>query len=330
MNGVAVVTIIGAVSTVALLLLAAGSSAGAGARLRRRALRIGRAGDGAARPVVRGKGAASTLRRAEAPSVPFVEDLARRFLPRQSALRDRLGRTGFGLSVGAYVLICAGVMVATFGVLRLTFLLPAPLAACLATVLGLGLPHLATGFLIRRYRNRFVAILPDAVDLVVRGLRAGLPVAESISTVGREMAQPVGGEFRRVTDSVRFGRPLQDVLWETARRLDIAEFNFFVISLAIQQETGGNLAETLTNLSDILRRRRQLRLKIRALSSEAKAGAYILGALPFLMFGLISAVNPGYASVLMNDPRGVIMLGGGLTSIAVAAAVMVKMIRFEI
>jgi tight adherence protein B len=144
------------------------------------------------------------------------------------------------------------------------------------------------------------------------------------------MAQPVAGEFRRVTDSVRFGRPLQDVLWETAKRLDIAEFNFFVISLSIQQETGGNLAETLSNLSDILRRRRQLRLKVRALSSEAKAGAYILGVLPFLMFGLVYAVNPGYANMLLTDPRGMMMLGAGLTSIAIAAVVMFKMIRFEI
>jgi tight adherence protein B len=322
---------IGAGGTAALLLLAAVSAAGAGARLRRRALQIGRtSADSAARPAARGKRGASTLRRAEAPSVPFVEELARRFLPRQSALRDRLGRTGIGISVGVYVLICAGLMLLGFGVLRGSLQLPAPLAACLAAAAGVGLPHLGTAFLIRRYRARFIAVLPDAVVLIVRGVRAGLPVAESISTVGREMAQPVAGEFKRVTDSVRFGRSLQDVLWEAAKRLDIAEFNFFVISLSIQQETGGNLAETLANLSDILRKRRQLRLKIRALSSEAKAGAYILGMLPFLMFGLVYAVNPGYANMLLTDPRGMMMLGAGLTSIAIAAVVMVKMIRFEI
>jgi tight adherence protein B len=120
------------------------------------------------------------------------------------------------------------------------------------------------------------------------------------------------------------------VLWEAARRLDIPEFNFFVISLSIQRETGGNLAETLANLSDILRRRRQMRQKVKAMSSEAKASAYILGSLPFGMFGIVYCVNPGYASMLLTDPRGLVMFGGGLVSLGIASVVIAKMIRFEI
>ena len=172
--------------------------------------------------------------------------------------------------------------------------------------------------------------LPEAIDLMVRGLKSGLPVTESIGTVAREMQQPLATEFRRVTDGVRFGRGLEEVMWEAARRLDIPEFNFFVISLSIQRETGGNLAETLTNLSDILRRRRQMRQKIKAMSSEAKASAYILGSLPFAMFGIVYCVNPGYASMLFTDPRGLFMLGGGLVSLGIAVLVIVKLIRFEI
>jgi tight adherence protein B len=330
MSGVGLIAFIGAASTLGLLLLASTSARGINGRLRKRSLRLGRGGAAGSAARALGKRGLPTLRRDETRSVPFVEDLARRFLPRQTALRERLGRTGYGISIGVYVLICLGLILAGFAALRIGFRLPDPIAAPVAIAFGLGAPHFAVAFLIRRYRSRFLAVLPDAVDLVVRGLRAGLPVAESISTVAREMSQPIAGEFRRVTDSVRFGRSLQDVLWETARRLDIPEFNFFVISLSIQRETGGNLAETLTNLSEILRRRRQIRLKIRALSSEAKAGAYILGALPFLMFGLVYAVNPGYASMLLTDPRGMVLLGSGLASIGIAALIMFKMIRFEI
>jgi tight adherence protein B len=119
-------------------------------------------------------------------------------------------------------------------------------------------------------------------------------------------------------------------MWQTAARLAIPEYNFFVISLSIQRETGGNLAETLQNLSEILRRRRQMRLKIKALSAEARASAYILGSLPFIMFALVNLLNPEYAGELFTDPRGLMMIGAGCTSMLVGVAVMVKMVRFEI
>src|SRR3546814_3784395 len=116
---------------------------------------------------------------------------------------------------------------------------------------------------------------------MVRGLRSGLPITESIRAAGQEIVDPVGIELRRITDAVRLGAKLEEALWDCSLRLDIQEFNFFTVALAIQSETGGNLAETLANLSDVLRRRRQLKLKIKALSSEAKASAYIIGSLPF-------------------------------------------------
>ncbi|MEQ9360328.1 MAG: type II secretion system F family protein, partial [Rhodospirillales bacterium] len=129
---------------------------------------------------------------------------------------------------------------------------------------------------------------------------------------------------------VKFGAKINDALWATAHRLDIPEFKFFVVSLSVQQETGGNLAETLANLSDILRRRRQMKLKIKAMSSEAKASAMILGSLPFVMFCIIYLMNPDYESLLFTDPRGRLILGGGLVAMAMGVFVMSRMVRFEI
>jgi tight adherence protein B len=133
-----------------------------------------------------------------------------------------------------------------------------------------------------------------------------------------------------MSDSIKFGWTLEDALWDAAKRLDTPEFRFFCISLAVQRETGGNLAETLENLSDILRRRRQMQLKIKAMSSEAKASAIILGSLPFVMFGLIFFVNRGYVMQLFEDPRGLMMVAGGLTILGIGCLVMMKMVRFEV
>ena len=141
---------------------------------------------------------------------------------------------------------------------------------------------------------------------------------------------PVGAEFRLISDGIKFGKSMEDALWETARRLDTAEFKFFVISLSVQRETGGNLSEALGNLSDILRRRRQMKLKIKAMSSEAKASAMILGSLPFIMFGIIFALNPEYEMELFTDPRGQVMLGFGVGIMSVGIAIMSKMVKFEI
>jgi tight adherence protein B len=164
----------------------------------------------------------------------------------------------------------------------------------------------------------------------VRGIRSGLPATEALKTIADEVDDPVGTEFRQVTDQMRIGVALDEAMWAAARRLGIAEFNFLVISLSIQQETGGNLAEILEKLSDMVRRREQMRLKVRAMSSEARASAMIIGSLPFIMCGVISFVNPNYMSVLFTDPRGWVMIGIGLTSLLFGLAVMAKMIRFEI
>ena len=165
---------------------------------------------------------------------------------------------------------------------------------------------------------------------MVRGLKAGLPVTETMIVVGREVADPVGEEFRRVSDQVRLGQAIEDALWAAGKRLDSAEFNFLVITLSVQRETGVNLAETLENLDDILRKRQQMRLKVKAMSSEAVASAGIIGSLPFVMSGLMFLVSHDYIMTLFRNDLGLMMLAGAGTSLAIGILVMVKMVSFDI
>ncbi|MBT3360678.1 MAG: type II secretion system F family protein [Rhodospirillales bacterium] len=272
----------------------------------------------------------TSVKRQEARSiVPGLDVIARRLLPRQAVLRQRLEKTGRSIGVGSYVALNVAVLLVVAGALLFLVRIPVVLSVAIGVVVGVGLPHFVVGRMVQGRLDKFAGLFPEAIDLMVRGLRSGLPVTESISVVGHELPDPVGTEFRKISDKVQFGRPLDEALWETAKRLDTPDFKFFVISLAVQRETGGNLAETLANLSDILRRR-QMKLKIKAMSSEARASAYILGSLPFIMFGLIYLLNPGYETELFTDPRGRVMLIGGLTTMSMGIAVMRKMVRFEI
>jgi tight adherence protein B len=320
----------GSVLLIAILASAVIPGGGSSGRIRKRAERLARASKGISVARVSDPLRAGSIRREEEGGGGALEALAKRCLPRQSVLRERLARTGHDITLATYLMVNLGIGVATFVAAWLAGGVSFVLSGCTALILGLGVPHLTVRFLAMRRRRRFIANLPDAIDLIVRGLKSGLPVSESMAAVGREIAEPVGDEFRQIMDNVRFGRSLDAVLWESARRIDASEFNFFVISLSIQQETGGNLAETLGNLSDIVRRRRQMRLKISALSGEAKASAYILGSLPFIMFGVVHAMSPDYTSELFTDPRGMVMVGAGIVSMLIGIAIMMKMVRFEI
>ncbi|MEQ9608341.1 MAG: type II secretion system F family protein [Kiloniellaceae bacterium] len=274
---------------------------------------------------------AVSIRRADNESgIAVLDSLVRHLVPRPELLRLRLSSAGLKTTLAKYVLISFLLGLTTFGLLMFLKLV-VPLVAVL-TALGTAimLPHLVVGFMVARRRNKFVAHFPEAIDLMVRGLRSGLPITESIRTAGVEIVDPVGMELRHVTDSVRLGAKLDEALWDTSRRINIQEFNFFTVALSIQSETGGNLAETLSNLSDVLRRRRQLKLKIKALSSEAKASAYIIGSLPFVMAILIYLVNADYIDDLWYDPRGPFLVALGFLSFAMGIGVMYKMVKFEI
>ena len=263
-------------------------------------------------------------------SLANLDALVKRFLPRPELLRQRLRRTGFSVSLGAYALGCVGIGVLASVGRAFLFDFPPLLALLFGVATGIGVPHVLVSFLIRRRTKKFIDQFPEAIDLIVRGLKSGLPVTESIRVVGEEFDGAVGEEFALVSDRVKLGQPMEDALNEVAARLEVADFRFFVIALSVQRETGGNLSEALENLSDILRRRRQMVLKVKALSSEAKASAIIIGSLPFIMFAILRMVSGNYVQTLFTDPRGQVLLGIGLAFMATGVAVMMKMVKFEI
>lgn len=321
--GVAALGVLVALAAAGLALFGGG---GANRRLKKRAVDLARRrrgqtpGNGAAASIVRGGGG----------RLDRLDGFAQKFLPNPAVLKKRLRRTGRRISIAAYLGVSAVIALVVFGLLQRLLGLGPAVGVLAAIAAAVWLPHMVVGRLADRHIARFTALLPDAIDLVVRGLKSGLPISESVAAVGRELAEPVGGEFRRVSDRVRFGETLEQALWETAGRLDTAEFKFFVISLSVQQETGGNLADTLANLSDILRKRRQMRLKVTAMASEARASAYILGSLPFIMLAILFLMNGEYVMKLFTDPRGNLALAGGLVTMGMGMLVMKRMVSFDI
>lgn len=258
------------------------------------------------------------------------DDLVRRIIPRPQELRERLNRTGRKITFGKYAAINGGSVV-VFVILSLVLSGMPPLTAVLIGLfLGLFAPHFVVGRMIKGREAKFTKLFPEAIDLIVRGLKSGLPVTESINAVGREMEDPVGIEFRKIADDIKLGTTMTDALWKATKRVTTPELKFFVISLSVQQETGGNLAETLGNLSNILRARQQMKLKIKAMSSEGRASAMIIGSLPFIMFGIIMVMNADYATVLYTDPRAQMFLIGSLVWMGIGMMMISKMISFEI
>jgi tight adherence protein B len=270
---------------------------------------------------------ALSLKRATKKS--WIDDLAGHFLPNVEAWRKQIDRTGLNLSIGKLAVMALLISaIAGFGLsfIGLSWYIAWPAG------IGMGLwsPRLLVNRLVKRRQFKFLAIFPDAVGLMVRGLRAGLPITETIMGVTREIGDPVGMEFRRIADQIQLGRPLEEALWEASQRIDNAEFTFMAIAFSIQRETGGNLAETLDNLDNILRRRRQLQLKIRTFSAEAKASATIIGSLPFVVLTILALVDFDYVAVLFNTSMGHMFLGSAMLCLAVGVGSMMKMGKFQV
>jgi tight adherence protein B len=250
-------------------------------------------------------------------------------ISRADKLRLRLAQTGKKWTMKQYLSASGGL---AFVIMALLWLKGAPiyLALFAGLLIGAGLPHMVVGFLIKKRVKDFTANFPDAIELLVRGLKSGLPVGETLNVVAKEIPGPVGVEFKMVTEKIKIGKTMEDALQETADRLGTAEFQFFVITLAIQRETGGNLAETLANLADVLRKRSQMKMKIRAMSSESKASAYIVGSLPFFVFGMVWTVNPEYLGGFFYEPRLIIAGIIGMVWMTIGVFIMAKMVSFEI
>tara|TARA_B100000749_G_scaffold205638_1_gene160840 strand:- start:481 stop:1452 length:972 start_codon:yes stop_codon:yes gene_type:complete len=248
---------------------------------------------------------------------------------RSEALSVRLERTGQRWTASQYIYVSLGL--ALFVALILWLQTGVALLSLIGGLLiGAAIPHMVVNFFIKRRTAQFIAKFPDAIDLLVRGLRSGLPVTETLAVVAQEVPGPVGIEFKGIIERIKIGRSMEESMQVSADRLNIAEFNFFTITLAIQRETGGNLAETLSNLSDVLRKRSQMKLKIKAMSSESKASAYIVGALPFLVFFMIFWINPSYIGAFFVDERLMVIGIGGLIWMGLGVFIMSRMVSFEI
>lgn len=204
------------------------------------------------------------------------------------------------------------------------------LAIPVSLALGVWLPFKLLKRKIAKQAQDFLRSFPEAIDLIVRGLRSGLPVSESVVQVSTELPEPISSVFTNIANTMKLGVPLEKALQETAKKLELREFHFFTTSIILQRETGGNLSEILNNLSEVLRARFMMKMKIHAITSEARASAVIIGSLPFFVAGAVMFLSPKYMLPLIEEP-------GGNEALAVAAAMfsfgiwsMKRMAKFEI
>lgn len=259
-----------------------------------------------------------------------INRLAFHLLPNKEKLRELIMQTGKRITFGQYAIWMLSAGAISFLLLHYLFGYTALTAMIISLALGVWLPFKILKTMAAKRAKAFLAYFPEAIDTMVRGLKSGLPVSEALNAIGREAPGPVGEEFRQMTDAIRMGHSLDSAMWDVAKRVAIPEFRFLVISMAIQRETGGNLGETLANLADLLRRRRQLKLKIKAMSSEAKASAMIIGSLPFVMWCILFLVQRDYAMMLFSTPQGHTLVAIGGFWMFMGIMVMKKMIAFEI
>jgi tight adherence protein B len=309
--------------SVALVVVAV--SGGGSRRYNRRLQEVTTRVPGAARsegPAVR-----SLTRRTSA--TPGIDRLFQ-LLPRRELLVDRLGRTGREISVGQYMLVSLGLSLAAAIAIFFFLKLGPVTSVLLGGAVGMFIPHWFVGRMGRRRIAAFIRLFPEAIDLMVRALRAGLPISEAIVNAGQEIGDPVGVEFRTIEAGMRLGRDLDSLLWEIGKRIASPEFRFFVIALNVQRETGGNLAETLNNLSNVIRSRRAARAKAHAMASEARASTMILGCLPILVMAVLAITSPNYIMPLFSDVRGLMLLGVAFLMLVTGIGIMVKMAKFEI
>lgn len=245
------------------------------------------------------------------------------------ALPDRIKQAGFSFEPTAFWIGSAVVGVVA-GAAAFIAGLQYAVVAGIAFAAGLGLPRWFLGVAIGRRQKKFTLQFADAIDVIVRGVKSGLPLIECLRIIGRESPQPLGGEFARVVDSIQMGSTVEDGLERLHRRMPLPEVNFFNIVISIQQQAGGNLSEALGNLSAVLRSRKMLKEKVKALSSEAKASAMIIGALPIAVMLLVYVTTPSYITELFTHSVGhmILLIGGLLMGIGIF--IMRQMINFDV
>ena len=253
---------------------------------------------------------------------------ARQKQAKKVALPQRLNQAGVTWTPKQFYLISGGLALLGFlGPLMIGSGLLA--SAGVAFAFGFGLPRWLLNFLKKRREKKFLKALPDAVDVIVRGIKAGLPLFNSIRVVAADAPEPLRSEFLTIIDTQAIGMPLGEACARLYERMPLPEANFFGIVIAIQQKSGGNLAEALGNLSKVLRDRKKMAEKIQAMSMEAKASAGIIGSLPPIVMFLVYLTTPVYISLLWTEPMGQVMLVGCVLWMSMGIFVMKKMINFD-
>jgi tight adherence protein B len=253
---------------------------------------------------------------------------ARQKASKRVPLSLRLRKAGLSFTPRRFVVICVSLGFGVFVALMLTGI-GLPAAIGIAFGAGGGLPFWALSFLKKRREAKFLEAFPDAVDVIVRGIKAGLPLLDSLKLIASETEEPIRSEFRSIIETQTIGIPIGEACLKLYESMPLPEANFFAIVVSIQQRAGGNLSEALGNLSRVLRDRKKMKAKIRAMSMEAKASAAIIGALPIAVMILVYITSPQYISLLWTEPLGRVMLLGCAIWMSMGVMVMRKMINFD-
>jgi tight adherence protein B len=252
----------------------------------------------------------------------------RRSKAKSPPLSVRIAQAGLSWSKRQF-LIVSGVLGAVGFFLGLGLNAGLLAAAAMAFAGAFGLPRWLLKFLKKRREAKFLKGFPDAVDVIVRGIKAGLPLLDSIRVITNDSPEPICSEFRAIVETQSFGLPLGDACAKLYERIPVAEANFFGIVISIQQKAGGNLSEALGNLSRVLRDRKKMKAKIQAMSMEAKASASIIGCLPLAVMSLVYLTSPHYIELLWTEPLGRMMIAGSAFWMFMGVMVMRKMINFD-
>ena len=266
--------------------------------------------------------------RREAIEIALKEFEQRHKKSKSVPLAARISQAGLMWSKRQFFLISAGIAVVMFllGILTGAGLL---VGAALAFTGAFGIPRWLLSYLKKRRESKFLNSFPDAIDIIVRGAKAGLPLLDCLKIICMESQEPVTSEFRTIVETQAIGLPLGDACGKLYEHMPLAEANFFGIVVTIQQKAGGNLSEALGNLSRVLRDRKKMKAKIQAMSQEAKTSAAIISALPFAVIILVYLTSPNYISLLWTEPLGRVMLGASACWMFMGVMVMKKMINFD-
>jgi len=257
-----------------------------------------------------------------------LKELEQRTGRKKATLQARLQQAGLALTPQQFYIVsalgAAFVALAIFFVTRSLFI-----AAPSAIIGGFGAPNFVLNFLRKRRIAKFVAEFPNAIDIIVRGVKAGLPIGDCLRVVANESVEPVRGEFRGIVEAQALGLSIGEAVDRLAERVPVTEANFFAIVINIQAKAGGNLSEALGNLSRVLRDRKKMRGKISAMSMEAKASAAIIGCIPFVVTGLLYLSSPKYVSLLWTTSHGRIIAAIGLVWMGIGTMMMKRMVSFD-